>query len=375
MKKIVYLISSLKQNGPNRVLFSMLEGINKSEYELFIISFLKDNNLEYVEKLQKYGCNVYLLNLNKKIDIIFRGKALVNKLIKEINANIVHSHGILPDIVNSNIKKNGIVKITTIHDNMFEDYIYCFGKIMGNIYIRWHLFHLKKLDKCVCCSHSIYLVLNSYLKNITYVRNAIFKNHINIESYKSKRESIRKKYSIKENDIVFIYAGGLTKLKNVEKMIDFFEKSINKNEYLLVLGNGELKEDLEKNTHNKNIIFCGFCENIVDYLCASDVYCSFSSSEGFSISILEAIEHYNLLLLNNIPSHKEIINITSDIYLGEIFNERNIMIKKKMIINRIKKININDYNSFLNEKLSIYKMMAEYSDLYKSLLERNIYER
>ena len=51
MKKILYLISSLKVNGPNNVLLNMLKGIDKKDYEVYVVSFLNNNDLKYVEEI------------------------------------------------------------------------------------------------------------------------------------------------------------------------------------------------------------------------------------------------------------------------------------------------------------------------------------
>lgn len=368
MIKIVYIISSLKKNGPNRVLKSMIDGIDKSKYEISIISFLNCNDNKYVNSLKNNGIKIFEIDLKKKIEILLCGKQKVNEIIKYIKPHIIHSHGILPDFVNSKINDEKIIKITTLHDNMFEDYVYCFGKLKGIIFIKWHLRCLKKLNMCVCCSKSSYDVLKQHLKNISYVRNSIYNKKINLEEYENNRLRIRNKYGIGKNDIVYIYAGSLSKLKNVEQMITEFNKHLSMNEYLLILGDGKERKKLESDVNNNRIIFCGFIKNVEQYFCASDIYCSFSSSEGFSISVLEAIQNYNLLLLSNISSHKEILKIDTNIYLGETFNKSNFHLKKEKLSKFILINKYDKYNDFLNDEISIYKMMEKYCQIYVNFI-------
>lgn len=363
MKKIIYLISSLKRNGPNRVLLSMLEGIDKTKYDVYIISFLNDNDLNYLEIIKKNVNNVYLLNLSKKHHIITKGRKNVQSIVDTISPDIIHSHGTLPDIVNAKIKTKS-KKITTIHDNMFEDYLYHFGYIKGKLIIKWHLYYLKRFYKCICCSSSSYEILKRHLNNTTFIRNAIYKKERNIVEYNKVRNKIRAKYNINKDDIIYLFAGNLTKLKNVIQMVEKFNNNLNKNEFLLILGSGEMEELLKKTIKDKHIIFIGYTNKVNEYMCASDIYVSFSKSEGFSISVLEALETYNLLLLSDIPSHKEIFMISNDFYLGECFDSKSFYDCKKRIYKNTLKIQKKDYIKFLSDNLSIRKMMDLYFLIY-----------
>ena len=362
MKKILYLISSLKKSGPNRVLLSMINGIDKTKYEAYIVSFLNNNDLDYVTSLKKKVNNIYLLNFDKKIHIVTKGPKKLKRIANEIHPDIIHSHGTLPDIANSKLEYN-VKKITTIHDNMFEDYLYSFGKIKGKFYIKWHLHYLKRFNKCVCCSFSSYNILKDYLNNTTYIRNSIFEKELDKSFYKKARNSIRNKYKIKKEDIVYIYAGNLIELKNVIEMVKCFNENLKENEYLLVLGKGNLENELKDAITNNHIIFVGFTDKVKEYMCASDVYVSFSSSEGFSISVLEALETNNYLLLSNIPSHNEIINLDPSIYIGEVFNINNFKNMKKTLNSKIEN-NENSNTIILNKYLNIKIMMDNYYNIY-----------
>ena len=55
MKIILYLISSIKKDGPNRVLENMIYGIDKNKYNIIVLSFLDKNDDKCIEKLKKYG--------------------------------------------------------------------------------------------------------------------------------------------------------------------------------------------------------------------------------------------------------------------------------------------------------------------------------
>lgn len=362
MKKIVYMISALKNNGPNKVLLSMINGIDKSKYEVYVISFLNDNDLAYVDTIKQKVKEVFLINLNSKFDFLRYGVKKANVILKNINPDIIHSHGLLPDFVNSRLKTSA-KRISTIHNNMFEDYCYSFGKLKSIFIIKWHLMILKKMDMCVCCSLNSYSILKKYISKITYIRNSVFNTKIEDKIYQKNRQQIREKYNIGLNDIVYIYAGNISKLKRSEDLVSSFDNTLNKNEFLFILGSGDLEQVIKDMVKNKNIIFVGFTKKVKEYMCASDIYTSFSSSEGFSISVLEALECNNLLLLSDIPSHKEMFTISNEYYIGEFFNSNNFQEMKTKVSKRVKKANYDSVH-FVENKLSSKIMMEKYSKIY-----------
>ena len=133
------------------------------------------------------------------------------------------------------------------------------------------------------------------------------------------------------------------------------------NEYLLVLGDGPERVALENLISNERIKLLGYKTNVMDYYIASDVYTSFSKVEGFSISIIEALSCNLLLLLNDIPSHRECFEIDDKMYVGELFKLDDFFDKKKLLSN--KKDNIISkqfYEKYLSSKI----MMQHYMNYY-----------
>ena len=163
---------------------------------------------------------------------------------------------------------------------------------------------------------------------------------------------------------VFIYAGNYIKLKNVLLMLDYFNKNLSDNEYLISLGTGKLFEKAKK-YNSSHIIQLGFKDNIMDYMDASDIYVSFSSSEGFPVSVIEALHSNLALLLSDIDSHLEFFKIDSEYYIGESFNLNSFSSIKKDVIKNLYKVN--SYN-FQKKYLSGKSMMDKYEKNYEELL-------
>lgn len=359
MTKILYIINYLKNSGPSRVVLNLLKTINKSRFDVTIITLKNEDDEKIINELKQLDIDVIQFKYSSNREII-KNIRKIRDLINSENSDIIHSHGIIPDfIISSSIICSK--KITTIHNNMFEDYILSYGKFKGTFMCNFHIMILKKFDKVVCCSKSSYDSLKNKIRNLSYIRNGS-------DVVRPLKSELRKKIGIPQNAFVYIYCGVLTKGKRVIELIDKFNSSLKENEYLLILGDGPLYEEVVK-CSNDYIKVLGFQKNVMEFYSISNVYVSNSSSEGFSMSIIEALGCNLYLLLSDIPSHKECFFIDNKTYLGEYFNDDNFVEKKNILSEKIKVENNSRLSDFQEKYLSSRSMTNEYEKSYSSLVK------
>lgn len=360
MKKILYTINFLTNGGPTRVLQNIIKNLDKNKYDIYVMTLIDENSKDIVQALKERGVKVIEFKYSKSLREILKNRKKIIKEINEIGADIIHTHGIVSTLVVSSNKVKG-KKLTTIHNNMYEDYRFTYGKIKGVIFAKVHIFCLKKFDEIICCSKTSYDLLKKEIKNISYVRNGV---DITKESQEEIRNKIRKSLNINDNDIVYIYVGVINNRKRVVELVDMFSKSMKENEYLLIVGDGPLTSKAKTIASDK-VIFTGFKESTIDYFLAADIYTSYSSSEGFSISIIEALGCGLLCLVSDINSHKECFIINNKCYIGEYFNSNNFEIKKQKVRDMIKKSSKKEIEDFQREFLSSKSMTDEYIEHYE----------
>ena len=350
-KRILYIINFIRNGGPSRVVLNIINNINKDN-EISLLTIFNKNNPEIVEELKKKGINVITLDLKKTPKSLTEIMKETPKIIGKINPDIIHSHGVLSDLLNLKFNKDG-KKVTTVHCNIFEDYSFTYGRIKGILYAKFHLCLLNKFDKVIACSSSVRDALKNKIKNITFVRNGV-----DVPIIKNNREELRKKFEIPQDAKVYIYVGRLSKRKNILTLLENF-KNYNKDSYLLVFGRGELEEECKKYNSEK-IKILGFKENVLEYFPIADIYVSASKSEGLSIAIIEALDKGLHMFLSDIPSHKEVLSIDKNIYLGEIFDENNFGEKMKLIEQKYNDENKKNIVEFKNKYLSSEAMAKKY---------------
>lgn len=363
MTRLLFTINFLTNGGPTRVVQNLLKNIDLKKYKVFMLTIIDENDNKIVNDLKKIGIEIIELKYNKSLIKIIQDKLEIVRIINNLKPEIIHTHGIVTTFICSDKRIKG-KKITTIHNNMFEDYKYTYGSLKGVVYSWIHIMKLRNFDLTICCSKSSYDILKNKVSKLGYIRNGI-----DIDAYSNNneiRELIRKELCIKDDDIIYIYGGVLNKRKRVVELVELFRDNHSENEYLLIVGDGPTLVEA-RNKGDKNIIFTGFRENIIEYFYSADIYISNSSSEGFSISVIEALSCGLLCFLSSIPSHIECFEIDDRYYVGESFNHSNFNYKKDILINNLPKVSKMSLLDFQSKYLSSESMASEYIKLYENL--------
>jgi glycosyltransferase involved in cell wall biosynthesis len=172
-----------------------------------------------------------------------------------------------------------------------------------------------KKTNVIACSKTIQTLLNRHGINSSAVQNGInFDDYCPVDHH--KKDNLRKKLGINDNEFVFISVGSLIPRKDMQTIIEAFNNTRHiKKVKLIILGNGYLSSYLQSGVKNDLVLFPGNVSNVVEYLQAADVFVSSSLSEGLPNTVLEAMACGLPCLLSDIPSHKEIIGETEWLFL------------------------------------------------------------
>lgn len=354
--KILFVINYLKNGGPSRVVLNIINNLDKDKFEVNVLTLKNKNDKKVLEQLYSKNINVIQLNYKRNLNVLLNLKK-IRRRINSLNIDIAHSHGLLPDIIVSNGKYS---KISTLHSILEEDYLDFYGKKYGTLLCKVHERYLNKFDLVSCCSKSVCEAMKDKIKKIDYVRNGIDFECPEVN------ENIRKSLDIPKDAIVYIFSGRLVTRKRIIELLNLFEKNKKENEYLLVLGTGSLYDEVIK-FNSRQIKILGFKPDIYNYYAISDVYISNSFSEGFSISIIEALGCGLHLLLSENVSHLECFDIDKSYYIGEHFNDKSFKSKKEQLINKIDLNNKDLLKLFQNKYLSGKSMTDKYISLYNQL--------
>lgn len=289
----------------------IISNLSREKYDITVLTLFAKSDPVVVNELVSGGVRVIHCEKLSRLGCMLGFDSEFRSVVKKNTYDVIHTHGLIPDILASRIRTKAI-RISTIHNNMYDDYPNTYGKLMSSVYIPLHLLALKHMDACVCCSRSIQTRMQNVLPRVLCIRNGV-------EKKEAKTTISREVLGIPEYATVFIYTGRLHSSKRTLWMVEQFKETHSANEYLLVLGKGD-EEELCVQAADNHIKVLGFQSDPAAYLKISDVYVSASRSEGFSIAVAEALSMGLELMVSDIPSHREVFDIEPDIYIGEVFS-------------------------------------------------------
>lgn len=204
----------------------------------------------------------------------------VKRVVAEFKPDIIHAHDVKASIMASFASKN-IPIVSHIH---------CNDKKMSRTGLKSVLFKLasKKF------SHIFFVSKGSFesykFKKFIEKKSSILHNVIDTNMVVKRASEDVQNY---DSDIV--YVGRLTSIKNPLRLVDIVEEiaKTDKNVTLSIVGDGELKGDLQKyiteKKLNKNIKLLGFMSNPYKVIACSKVMLMTSISEGLPMCALEAL--------------------------------------------------------------------------------------
>lgn len=354
MRNICFIISTFKKSGPINIVYSIVKFLDRQKFNLYIISLSATNDSDYntVEDFKSLGVTTFELK-NGRLGGLVKNKREVRRILIENKINIVHTHGLRPDglVHGLRIKSK---HISTIHNFPFEDYPMKFGQFRGSLMAYYHFWLIKKMPNCVACSKSLSTkLLDRGVKQVKYIQNGV---DLTVFPKDLIKQECRERLKLPLNKKIFVFIGSLIPRKSpLETIQKFIRQGTDMGFCLLVLGDGFLRGQCEA-IIDENVILKGNVDNVKPYLFASDYFISLSKSEGLPNTVMEAMAAKLPVILSEIPSHKEIIDIN---------NQAGILVNDKNFNEKVQELVSSDYKTYSSAAFNIVsstlnaKVMAE----------------
>lgn len=300
MKKVLLFVDNLDEGGVSKVLFDLLENINREKYDITIMALY--NNGMYKDKIKEYGKFKYCFDIPEPNDNSLKAnlyrkywggmlrlpeKFMYKWFIKEkYDIEIAFIHGWSTKFISgSNNKKSK--KIAWVHADLVT-----WDRVDGVFKsLEHHKKAYSKFDEVICVSQTV----KEGIEKKYNVKNAkVLYNPIN-------REKILKLSNEKIDDInhsnkfKLISVGRLSKEKGYDRLLRVVKKLVNEQIgcELLIIGSGKeydkLNSYIKNNNLEYNIKIVGYKENPYKYVKSSDLFVCSSLSEGYSLVIAESL--------------------------------------------------------------------------------------
>lgn len=326
--KILFVLQDLEIGGAERLRLTVEKYIDKDKYDTIYCCITKIGAIG--EAILHAGGRVISLDSDGSFYNLMATYKLY-KTVREIKPDIIHSA-----LFNANFHSR-IVGILTRKPVIAEEH----GMNM------WKRRRHMLIDKILArYTHRIIAVSNSVKdflireEGIDPDKIAVLYNCVDIESLKTRttRDEERMKLSSSSTDFVIGAVGNLRKEKGHTVLLGAFKKVLEKhhNAKLFIAGTGSLYVNLVKRAEElsieKNVFFVGKIFAIAGFLKALDLFVMPSISEGFPISLIEAIVAGVPCIASNVGGIREVAQGAKDVTLVE---PNNPQVLAEFIINEI----------------------------------------
>lgn len=231
---------------------------------------------------------------NNKLLLYYKKYIGAKELIKKEHYDIVHVDASTPmDVVIGIAAKHAGAKVRILHSHIAGDNKHSY---IRSIYLQICRFAMRSVFTdyfSISVSAAEFMFPKAVVKNNSYqlIKNGIIADRYRFDKNERKRE--RNRLGLKDKYVIG-HVGRFSQEKNHLFLIDVFNsiKSKNRDARLLLIGEGQLKENVQKRVAElgleKDVILYGTSQEIPSLLSAMDVFVFPSKYEGLGLAAIEA---------------------------------------------------------------------------------------
>lgn len=345
--RVLHVVTTMDMGGLETFIMNIYRNIDRDKVQF---DFLKHRNYEskFDSEIKSLGGKIY--NVPPINPFTHRNylKSLDNFFEVHSDYSIIHSHNNANSMFVLRSAKNAGISTRIAHSHIANQ---------PRFYYRAPFLKYTKSRIKTYTTHNFacgveagkWLYGKNAYKNKEY---QVINNSIDTKMFlynKETRNSIREKYGLQKNFVIG-HVGRFHHQKNHDFIVEVFKKISDKNSNarLLLLGDGELRPEIEKKVEEYNlkekVIFTGVQPNANEFLQAMDLFLMPSHFEGLPVTLVEAqASGIQSVISDNITDEVKITNLVESIslehsptYWAEHINKYSVGYQRKDMSEEIK---------------------------------------
>ncbi len=234
--------------------------------------------------------------------------------------DVVHSHGLRPDQYIRRHYRSMPITVSTLHNYVRQELTFSYGKMVAAFFTPVWSWFCAKHDANVALSHHMKLYYFKFWRN----QNLVHIPNTRIIDLKPNQERVAEVGKIAAGRKILGSVSHLTKRKGTKQIFPFLEQ--NKDWVYVHIGGGNTQELIKKAAYfgvEDRCFFMGAKERGWEYAAAFDVFILPSYSEGFPLSLMEAVQIGVPVVCSGLPVFNEIFS-PKEICLFELENTKSL---------------------------------------------------
>ncbi|WP_048600528.1 glycosyltransferase [Rubeoparvulum massiliense] len=291
--KVLHVIGGGEYGGAEIHVLNLCKSLSRLGVEPVIICFYRHRFAKQAEEL---GFQVHVLDQFGRFD--WRLLSELRRLIFSIEPFVIHTHGVKANFF-TRLAVQGMEEnfplITTVHSLLRFDY--------PKKTSYWGALALEKLtrryvDRFIAISHHIAQDLEGQgvdPKKISVIHHGLDLDLFSLDQREERRQRLRQEWGLQGDEFVIGTMSRLVAVKGIDSLIRAASTLLPQfpQLHIIIGGDGDERNELQRlaqeSGYAERIHFIGFRDDVADVLTSFDLFVSCSFSEGFGLSILEAM--------------------------------------------------------------------------------------
>ena len=386
MPKVLRIINRFNIGGPTYNA-TFLSRFLEDEYETLLIGGLPEKEeADSLHIIEEYGLSPMLISEMQRVPSFKSDKAAYKKIkqiIEEFKPDIVHTHAAKAGALGRKAAKAcGVpVIVHTFHGHVFHSY---FGKVKTNIFKFIERRLAKKSDGIIAISDMQKKELSQIHKICPADKIKVIPLGFDLDKFQeetSKRDVVREKYNVKEEEIAIAIIGRLAPIKNHGLFLSIIEDVLSKTSKkikVFIVGDGEERTSIEEKVIELNTQFDGeilmtsWIKNIGEFNAGMDIICLTSNNEGTPVSLIEAQAGNLAVVSTDVGGVRDIVKEGET---GYIVPKNNVTLFSEKLLFLIEndeervRLSKNGWG-FVRDKFHYKTLVNNVNEYYKFLLEK-----
>lgn len=329
MINVLYVVSRLRSCGPTTQLHNIVRHLDRQRFNPIIVTLSPETEASDWGRFQALDIDLRPLNFGR-ISALTAAPTRIRTMLSDLGPNVVlHSQDFRADCVAS-LARGRTAHVVTVRNEPARDYTAKFGPLLGRTMAELHLRVIRRAPMPIACSRSI----GEHLKT-KGISARVIQNGVDLNDYApvptDRRRKVREMVGATKQTTVVVSIGTLGARKDPVVVIEAFLKAFRDRDGLLLLvGDGPLRAECEAAAGgDPRIRFLGFRRDVVDLICASDIFVSAAHSEGLPNAVLEAMALGLPVCLSSIAPHDEILSMGAN--AGRTFRPGDVVALSKAL--------------------------------------------
>ena len=365
MINVLHVVNTKSLSGAEKVVLLLAK--NMKDVKPFVACGGEPLNSVYKEN----GIESFTIDYTK--GFVNTIKAL-KKVILDNDIKIAHAHDNTASIYCLAVKNILGVKDLKIISHIHS----CYPWLNGNSKFKAiDKFVRNKYDLNIACGDLVY---SFYKENSPYLdleKMVSIPNGIDVDKIQETTynvDSLKEKFNIPKDKIVYGYIGRLIELKGIIEVIDALSKKKDnfKDSVFLLVGSGDKEEEIKELIHKYNMedmfVLTGYHDNVYEIYPVIDIFFLPSKYEGLPMVILEAMAFGKAIVSTDVGSIPELLKNNNGILVEQ--GDYDKFVSKLLYLKENKedlKTLSSNAKKFIKDKYDVKNQSSNIEEIYKKI--------